>query len=164
MRNVLGIVLALGCALGGALGGLVGSAACGGGARATSPTAAPAAQGAPALYDRIGGRDALVAIVDDFVATVVADVRITAMFAAANLSAFKAKLVDQLCEESGGPCKYTGRSMRDAHLGMRVKEADFAAFLEDLGSSLAKFKVPQREQAELRALLGRMHDAIVAVP
>ncbi|MDQ3370688.1 MAG: group 1 truncated hemoglobin [Myxococcota bacterium] len=155
MRNVLRVVLVL--------GGLAGSAACGG-PRGAAPAGGHAEEGAPALYDRIGGRDALLAIVDDFVAIVVADPRINARFAAADLPAFKAKLVDQLCEQSGGPCKYTGRSMRDAHVGMRVQEAELAAFVDDLGRSLAKLEVPEREQAELRALLAAMHDDIVAAP
>jgi Bacterial-like globin len=65
------------------------------------------------LYDRLGGQKAIVAVVDDFVARVAADKRINSFFAKTaadpkQLAAFKQKLVDQICEASGGPCKYKG--------------------------------------------------------
>lgn len=76
------------------------------------------ASGAPAkekpLYDRLGGKKAITAVVDEFVARVAADRRINGFFfqqtAAdpARLASFKAKLVDQICQASGGPCQYTG--------------------------------------------------------
>ena len=61
------------------------------------------------LYDRLGGQKAIVAVVDEFVAKVAADKRINAYFTKTaadpkQLSAFKQKLVDQICEASGGPC------------------------------------------------------------
>ena len=57
--------------------------------------------------------------------------------------------VDQVCEASGGPCKYTGRSMKAAHAGMRITDAEFNALVEDLVKSLDKFKVPAKEKNEL---------------
>jgi hypothetical protein len=57
---------------------------------------------------------------------------------------------------TGGPCKYTGRSMKEANEGMGVKGADFGALVEDLQRSLNTFKVPVREQSELLAILGPM--------
>src|SRR5687767_7878490 len=73
------------------------------------------------LYDRLGGRDAIVAVVDEFIANVVADNRINAFFANADVPKLKTMLVDQICEAAGGPCKYTGRSMKETHTGMGVK-------------------------------------------
>jgi hemoglobin len=58
-------------------------------------------------------------------------------------------LVDQLCEATGGPCKYGGRSMLDAHRGMNITDAEFNALVEDLVKSLDEFKVPAEEQKEL---------------
>src|SRR5947209_156705 len=63
------------------------------------------------LYDRLGGKKAISAVVDEFVGRVAADTRINGFFAAtasdpARLAAFKGKLVDQICEASGGPCQY----------------------------------------------------------
>lgn len=138
-------------------------AACGGKSKATDTTTTTAAVDDNAsLYDRLGKKDAIVAVVDDFVANVAADARINAFFANADVPAFKAKLVDQICEVSGGPCKYTGKNMKEAHTGMGVKDEDFNALVEDLIKSLDKFKVPEKEKGELLTALGAMKEDIVA--
>ena len=113
------------------------------------------------LYDRLGGKPAITAVVDDFVANVAADNRINGFFARTNIPRLKAQLVDQICAGSGGPCSYTGRDMRSAHAGMGVTDAHFNALVEDLVKSLDKFKVPEREKNELLGLLGPMKSDIV---
>ena len=113
------------------------------------------------LYDRLGGKPAITAVVDDFVANVAADNRINGFFARTNIPRLKAQLVDQICAGSGGPCTYTGRDMRSAHAGMGVTDAHFNALVEDLVKSLDKFKVPEREKNELLGLLGPMKSDIV---
>ncbi len=132
--------------------------ACGGGKKGGDTTANT---GEKSLYDRLGGKDAIAGVVDTFVANVAADARINAMFANADIPNLKAKLVDQVCEATGGPCKYTGKNMKDAHAGMNVKEADFTALVEDLTKALDQFKVPEKEKGELLGALGKMHDDIV---
>jgi hemoglobin len=113
------------------------------------------------LYDRLGGKPAITAVVDDFTARVVQDRRINSFFANTDASAFKAKLVDQICEASGGPCKYTGKDMKTAHAGMGVTDAHFNALVEDLVATLDKFKVPEKEKGELLGALGPMRKDIV---
>jgi hemoglobin len=113
------------------------------------------------LYDRLGGKPAITAVVDDFVARVAADRRINRFFANTDIPPFKAKLVDQICEASGGPCKYTGKDMRTAHAGMGISDADFNALVEDLVATLDKFKVPEKEKSELLGALGPMKKDIV---
>lgn len=113
------------------------------------------------LYERLGGKPAIQAVVDDFVANVAADARINRYFAGANIARLKAQLVDQICEAAGGPCRYTGQNMRDAHRGMGVSSAAFDALVEDLVKSLDKFKVPQKEKGELLSVLGPMKQDIV---
>jgi len=118
------------------------------------------------LYERLGGKSAITAVVDDFVANCAADTRINTFFAATakepkRLAMFKANLVDQLCEASGGPCKYTGKNMKDAHKGMGISGADFDALVEDLVKSLNKFKVDAGDQKALLGVLGPMKTDIV---
>lgn len=113
------------------------------------------------LYDRLGGKPAITAVVDDFVARVAADRRINRFFANTDVPPFKAKLVDQICEASGGPCKYTGKDMKTAHTGMGVANPDFDAMVEDLVATLDKFKVPEKEKGELLGVLGPMRKDIV---
>ena len=118
------------------------------------------------LYDNLGGKTAIVAVVDDFVNNVAADKRINAFFAAdvkdpARLAKFKGNLVDQICQAAGGPCKYTGKDMKTAHAGMGISTADFNALVEDLVKSLNKFKVAKADQDTLLAVLGPMKAQIV---
>jgi hemoglobin len=113
------------------------------------------------LYDRLGGKGAIQAVVDDFIGNVAADARINKRFANADIPRLKTKLVEQICEASGGPCKYTGATMLDAHRGMNVTDAEFTALVEDLVKSLDKFKVPSQEKGELLAALGGMKPQIV---
>lgn len=115
----------------------------------------------PTLYDRLGGKPAIVAVVDDFVANVAADNRINHFFAHTDIPHLKAELVDQICAGTGGPCQYTGRSMKEAHQGMGVSGDDFNALVQDLQKSLNKFKVPDKDQGDLLAVLGPMKSDIV---
>src|SRR5580765_8701479 len=113
------------------------------------------------LYDRLGGKDAIVAVVDDFVGNVAADNRINRYFARTDIPRLKRNLVDQICSATGGPCTYTGRDMKTAHAGMGVTNADFDALVGDLVKTLDKFKVPEKEKGELLGILGPMRPSIV---
>jgi len=113
------------------------------------------------LYDRLGGLPAIQAVVDDFIGNVANDNRINKRFANANIPKLKKNLVDQVCEATGGPCKYTGLSMKEAHKGMKITDAEFSALVEDLVKSLDKFKVPAKEKNELLTALAGMKNDIV---
>jgi hemoglobin len=121
------------------------------------------------LYDRLGGKDAITAVVDAFVAHVAADKRINGFFAKTatdpeRLKMFKMQLVNQICEASGGPCRYTGKDMKTAHMGMGVSGAHFNALVEDLVWALDKFKVGKMEKDQLLGALGPMKGDIVERP
>lgn len=113
------------------------------------------------LYDRLGGKPAIQAVVDDFIGNVAGDARINKRFAGADIPRLKTMLVDQICEAGGGPCKYTGQPMKAAHAGMKIADAEFNALVEDLVKSLDKFKVPAQEKSELLGALGGMKGDIV---
>ena len=130
---------------------------------AVETAAAAAAPVEKSLYDRLGGKDAITSVINDFVANVAADKRINARFAKTNIPHLKQMLVEQVCQATGGPCTYTGKSMRDAHKGMKITEADFNALVEDLTQSLDKFKVGEKEKGELLSALGGMKGDIVGV-
>ncbi|NVB81103.1 MAG: group 1 truncated hemoglobin [Kofleriaceae bacterium] len=135
------------------------AAACGS-KQPRTPTAAPPPT--TPLYDRLGRLDAIKAIVKDFVEERVAkDPRIRARFATVDVAHLEQMLTEQICEATGGPCKYTGKSMKDAHAGMAITEAEWRAFVEDLVASMIRFDVPKAEQDELIGKLATMHDDIV---
>ena len=124
-----------------------------------------AGQGAKkSLYERLGEKPAITAVIDQFVANVSNDKRINERFATTDIPRLKKNLVDQVCMASGGPCAYTGRDMKTTHAGMRITTADFNALVEDLVASLDKFKVPEAEKKELLGILGPMKKDIVEVP
>jgi hemoglobin len=118
------------------------------------------------LYDRLGGTTAIASVVDGFVANVAADTRINKFFTrvakdTAAMRQFKQKLVDQVCQGSGGPCTYTGKDMKTAHQGMGLTNADFDALVEDLVKALDAAGVQQKEKDDLLAILGPMRGDIV---
>lgn len=113
------------------------------------------------LYQRLGGMEAITAVVEDFVGNVARDKRINRFFAKTDIPRLKRQLVAQICAGSGGPCAYRGRSMKDAHRGLGIRNRHFNALVQDLVKSLDKFNVPAREKGELLALLGPMRRDIV---
>lgn len=118
----------------------------------------------PNLYKRLGGRDGIALVVDDFVANLVADARVNARFKGLKLPAvfkLKSNLSDQICDATGGPCSYLGRDMKTTHKGMKVTDAEWNATVENLGKALDKRKVGAKEKSELLGLLGPMKGDIV---
>lgn len=114
------------------------------------------------LYERLGGKPAIQAVVDDFIGNVAADNRINSFFANTNIPRLNTMLVNQICQVTGGPCKYEGRSMKTAHAGMGVSDMHFNALVDDLVKSLNKFNVPEKEKNELLTALASMKGDIVS--
>src|SRR6476619_7654372 len=83
-------------------------------------------------YQRLGGKEAITAVVDDFIGNVAGDARINKRFANANTPRLKTLLVEQICAASGGPCTYTGRDMKTTPAGMGVTGEQFDALVGDL--------------------------------
>jgi len=145
---------------------LAGLAACGGGKKGDTMEGGGGSDmagsaSAKSLYDRLGGKDAITAVVDKFLSNVVADDRINGFFKNADAANLKKQLVDQICHASGGPCTYEGKDMKTAHAGMGIKEADFNALVENLVKALDEFKVPEDAKNDLLTALGGMKGDIV---
>lgn len=124
------------------------------------------------LYDRLGGVDAITAVVDDFVGRAAANPEVNFTRAGTeqqwdatpeNVAKLKKHLVDFVGMATGGPQKYTGMSMKEAHAGMKITGAEFAAIAADLSATLDKFNVPAKEQAELMSAVGGTRGDIVEV-
>ena len=119
--------------------------------------------GQGSLYDRLGGKDAVVAVIDDFVGRAASDSRINGKFARTDVPRLKAMLVEQVGAATGGPDPYTGRGMRETHDGMGVTAGEFDALVADLIATLDAFNVPAAEQQELLGILGPLRSDIVEV-
>jgi hemoglobin len=113
------------------------------------------------LYDRLGGKPAINAVVGELWNVVAADARINGRFAHTKPEIFGAQLADFLCQASGGPCKYTGQDMKSAHTGMKLTDAEFNALAEDTTKALDKFKVPSKEKGEVIGMLGSLKGDVV---
>lgn len=118
----------------------------------------------PSLYQRLGGRDGIALVVDDFVANMVADARVNARFKGMQPPAvfkLRSNLADQICDATGGPCAYLGRDMKATHKGMNISDAEWSATVENLIKALDKYKVGEKEKKELINVLGPMKSDIV---
>jgi len=132
-----------------------GEAATGGDGEAAKPATAKT------LFDRLGGKGAITAVTDEFVARLAADARIKHRFFNTDIPKLKTLLVEFVCMATGGPCKYTGVDMEMSHAGMEIVEEEFTALVEDLAGALDKFKVPAKEKGELLGALGPLAPAII---
>lgn len=115
------------------------------------------------LYERLGGIEAITAVVDSFVARCAGDDRINPKFERTDVPRLTKMLVDQVCEATGGPCTYAGRDMKETHDGMGVTAGEFDALVGDLVATLDEFNVPKAEQDELLGLLAPMREDIVEI-
>lgn len=117
-----------------------------------------------ALFRELGGEAKLRASVDKLVDIMLVDERINFTFAETDLVKFKGFLYDQLCELAGGPCKYTGRNMFEAHKKLNATNAQFNALAEDLYKAFDAVGVPYRAQNRMMALLAPMQPDVVKKP
>ena len=116
------------------------------------------------LYHRLGGYDAIAAVVDDFIGRLVADKRFEKFFSGFSVDSKKRirqHLLDQLCAATGGPCIYMGRDMKTTHTGLGLTEADWNAGAGHLAESLDKFKVGKKEKTEVLAFVSSLKKDIV---
>lgn len=116
------------------------------------------------LYKRLGGYDAIAAVTDDFIKRLATDKKLGRFFAGTSADSQKRirqLIVDQLCEATGGPCNYTGRTMKASHAGLGITDEDWKATVDHLVATLNKFKVGKKEQDELVAALSALKGDIV---
>ena len=112
-------------------------------------------------YDEFGGQAGIHQVVDDFVANVTTDPRISAYFAHAHIAHLKYELQQQFCALLNGPCTYAGKDMTSAHQGMNITQAAVNALDEDLNTAMDKNNVPISAQNYLTGKLAPMEQPIV---
>src|SRR6202158_875301 len=121
----------------------------------------------PSLYDRLGGVYSIATVVDDFIDRVMSDPMLNANLLVDEAhhrvppTGFKYLVTEMVWWATGGPQKYTGKSMADSHAHLKITGNEWEAFLDDFQQTLDKFKVPAEEQAELRAIVNSTRSDIV---
>lgn len=116
------------------------------------------------LYQRLGGYDAIAAVADDFIGRLASDPQFAKFFSGFSTDSKKRlrqHLVDQICQAAGGPCIYTGRSMKDTHSGLGINEKEWDAGGKHLLASLDKFNVPKQEKDEVMVFVATLKKDIV---
>jgi hemoglobin len=132
---------------------------------ATQTARAQATQ--PSLYERLGGAYSIATVVDDFIerllvnGTLNANPAINEARRRVPKAGLKFHVTALVCEVSGGPCKYTGRAMKESHQHLNITQAEWDAMVGDFKATLSKFKVPHREQQELITIVGSTRNDIV---
>lgn len=124
----------------------------------------------PSLYERLGGIYAIAAVVDDFIDRVMSDARLNAnplvdeAHHRVSPAGFKYLVTEMVGWATGGPQRYTGRSMYDSHAHLQITEEEWQAFLDDLDQTFARFQVPAAERQELLAIVESTKSDIVLPP
>ncbi len=119
------------------------------------------------LYERLGGVNAISMVVDEFVEILYVNEILNANPAIDKarknipMPALKFKVTGLICQVTGGPQAYTGRSMKEAHAHLNITEVEWAAMAADFKTVLDKFGVPEKEQAELFEIVGTTKADIV---
>jgi hemoglobin len=122
------------------------------------------------LYDRLGGVYSIATVVDDFIDRVMTDPRLNANPLVDEAhhrvppAGFKYLVTEMVYWATGGPQKYTGKSMADSHSHLKITGNEWEAFLDDFQQTLDKFSVPAEEQAELKAIVNSTRSDIVVDP
>ena len=147
-------------------------AACGGGGQAGGPTHTSGGAAAPPhepaaekkLFDRLGGKPAIEAVMGEFVKRLASDPRVKFRFANSDVPKLTADLVDFVCVATGGGCTYNGREMGILHASMHVSKAEWDATVEALVGALDALKVPAAEKAEVLSAISPLESVIVDPP
>jgi hemoglobin len=116
------------------------------------------------LYVRLGGYDAIAAIVDEFLQTLASDPQMARFAAGMNLERRKRNrqlTLDFLSAATGGPTLYLGQDMKTAHAGLEISTSEWRIAMEHVQRALTKFKVPDKESKELMAVFSSLADEVI---
>lgn len=116
------------------------------------------------LYERLGGYDALTAVVNDLLPRLQRDAQLGRFWKNRGDDGVKREkqlLIDYLCASTGGPMYYTRRDMKTSHKGMKISESDWTTFLGHAGATLDAFHVPAAEREEVVAFVLSLKSDIV---
>jgi hemoglobin len=119
------------------------------------------------LYDRLGGVYSIATVIDDLIDRIMVDSRLNANPLVDEAhhrvppAGFKYLVTEMICWATGGPQKYSGKSMADSHAHLKITGEEWEAFLDDFQQTLDKFAVPAEEQAELKAIVNSTRSDIV---
>ena len=122
------------------------------------------------LYERLGKANGIAAVVDDFVENLLKDEvvlkneKVASVLGKISKPALKFHITNFVCEHTGGPERYTGRSMKESHENLGITDTEWNATVSEFTKSLSKLNVPKKEQDELTSIIGGTKQDIVKTP
>ena len=126
-----------------------------------APDPAPAHPELRPVLEQFGGREGLDAIMETFMAGMLADDTLRPFFENADQARVKRQLAEQFCVILGGDCTYSGRDMKSSHAGLNINRAHFNRLVEVLQDAMNQHDVPFGAQNQLLAKLAPMHREVV---
>ena len=108
------------------------------------------------LYERLGGYDAISAVVNDLLPRLESDSQLGRFWehrGEDGINREKQLLIDFLCANAGGPLLYTGRDNKTSHRGMGISESDWEKFIAHLNATLDNFQLPAQERSDVIAFI-----------
>ncbi len=118
------------------------------------------------LYERLGGYDAIAALVDDFMGRMFADKQVGRFYIGHGTNSKKRLrqlIVEILCEVAGGPVRYIGRDLKTAHSGLGITESDWQIAVGHLKAALDRLKLQQKEKDDVLAAVSGLKPVIVGI-
>ena len=119
----------------------------------------------PSLYERLGGYDAIAAILDDLLPRLLDDAQLGVYWKGKctdSLNKDRQLFVDFLSSAFGGPVVYLGRDMKTSHDGLGITESDWNRFIEHIVATLKNLAIPERETTEFLAAAGGLKGDVLA--
>ena len=113
------------------------------------------------LYERLGGKTAIDAVVENLLYRIADDPEVVVFFANTNIDLFAESLASQLCDVSDGPCRYEGPPMDRAHQHMGLTDVHFNRVVEYLDAAMQAEDIPLGARNELLGRLAPMYTDIM---
>jgi hemoglobin len=114
------------------------------------------------IYERIGGQEALIVVVEDFYQRVLTDPQLAPFFAGSNMSRLKGKQTEFFAAALGGPNEYSGQPMKAVHRGMGIKQVHFDLVAKYLREALATAEVPDNTADTIIEIIAPLSEDIVS--
>jgi hemoglobin len=115
------------------------------------------------LFERLGGRPAIQAVVEKTLANHLANPVIKTRYEHAHMTQQEMVegAVEFFCTGLTGVPTYTGRSMPEAHAGMNISVEEFCAVLDDIVDALDANGIVDPERSEVLGILYGMKSDII---
>nr|WP_240897177.1 group 1 truncated hemoglobin [Kineococcus vitellinus] len=119
-------------------------------------------EGVPvSIYEQLGREQGIGTAVQEFYERVVADPQLAPYFAGTDMTALRRHQTALLVQVTGGPVRYEGRDLAQAHAGLAISPDDFDRVVTHLAGTLTDLGVESAVVEQVGAALGAHREEIV---